>query len=410
MSGTQNPSQVAPVAQVVAPVAQVVAPLTVRNFLMSNPQLLNFINNNFVFNIDETNIMDELIYNEIIDDNDKKESEILRLTINLIYSSFTIKLRNKIFMMSYYFIRKGFKFPFKIAVKDKHINYISINDLFNYIKSGGQKRYLKNFKEMNPQNNFKNYECCICLTDFQENEDDKIKCVNCFNLKCCFECFNKINPKRCPQCKTNNFKRHTEEKDINIKFIHNKKTIEKDFNHYLRDDELIFIYLETKKENNKNVYKIKSFDFEIKTNDELKERFFEHIQENLFYFNTNFLFNHIVEPFIDVIDENIFELIIQASTDKQDNKQLFKLLGFIYNSYEQNINNECFNDFYDECINTDGLEHTQTLEFLEEVAQNAYFNEDERYYLMSNDFYRSQENKNLFNNFDKDLNNIYIYE
>jgi hypothetical protein len=372
---------------------------------------MSFINSNFPnFDINEKNIMDEPIYNDSLIDNDKKENEFLRLTINLIYSSLSSNLRNKIYLMSYYFIRKGFKFPFKIAVKNHHLNYISINDLFNYLKSGGQKRYLKNFKEMNPQINFNVFECCICLDNYDENEDDKIKCVNCFNLKCCINCFNHLNPKRCPQCKTNNFKRHTHEKAINIKFVHNKKTIEKDLNHYFKDDELIFIYLETKKENKKNVYNIKTFDFEIMNDDNIKKRFNEHIKENLFYFNTNFLFNKIVEPFDEVIDEDIFNLIIQASHDKQDNKQLYKLLGFNYNNDELNLYNENFINFFDSCVNTDGLQHTMTAEFLEEVGKNAYFDEDEKYYLMSNDYYINDERKNLFNNFEKHLNDLYIYE
>ena len=375
-------------AQASAPAPVVVD--TVKKFLISKPDLLDFLTTNFDFNIDKP------IYSKKWHSLNERNKQLLILTINLIYGEYGKDyIRESILILCNYLIIKKFKYSFKIIIKNnegnQEINYLSINDLFNYIKSGGQDRYKKAFNFVNKKNeeeerkkeikecnicvsdyehnekdfikcsNCRNLNIClscfdvgnlescpicrtedfgriregvtsencnVCLSDYDHNIKDCIKCVNCKNIKICCPCFELINPKKCPICRSTDFirdKAPEEEEKFTIDFIHNKQIIkcddiEFDYDHHLN---LVFLIPGTNKV-------VKNFSFKIGTHEDVLKFFFDKLIEEIQYFNTDFIFQNLVQQY-----QNINSFIIgcisshYGEDEDEDEHRRNTLLEFI---------------------------------------------------------------------------------
>ena len=120
--------------------------------------------------------------------------------------------------------------------------------------------------------------------------------------------------------------------------------------------------------------------------DELIDDFFDSLEDKIFYFNTSFLYENVLDHYTDIIDEDLFNSIVEGSHQKQNGKTIMKLLGLIESNLtdeEDIIHNR--KSFIDCMINTDGLKHTLSKELLEYVGQETTRNK--QYFIHSTDNY-----------------------
>jgi hypothetical protein len=385
-------------------------PKNLNQFLTSNPDLFNELQANFNhinrdkrINFINPSLHYYYLYDKETHNQKQLNNEILKFVIDLIYYNADEEEKIKLFMISNYLINRKFKPSFKLLTKSTFKNGLtSINDLYDYITSKGKKAkpIFNQDPAINPpEQNIKN--CCVCLEDYNENQ--KINCVNCLNIEMCRNCFNHLNPKKCPLCRTLNFSITENETTIRqINYIYNNANYQENYNFNIDDDEITLIYLGYA-EPHGEPFKICFKSFYVDTLDKLKNDFYDNIEDTIFYYNTEFLFNHIVEDYADIIEEEIFNSIVEASHNKQNGKPIMKLCGLI----ESNIINEeqaeeNRKNFFNGLIMTDGLKHTLNKEFLEYAGQQT--TEDKKYYIHSSNNYigdydiKPQYFKEEFNN------------
>jgi len=116
-------------------------PKCVNQFLTSNPNLLNTLNQHYQINRERKNIYtDKYKYDEKIKDQEELKTEILKFTIDLIYKDVDEIEKERFFKVSDHFINeKIITRPFKLISNLSFDSKLtSINTLYNYIVSKGR--------------------------------------------------------------------------------------------------------------------------------------------------------------------------------------------------------------------------------------------------------------------------------
>ena len=118
-------------------------PKCINQFLTSNPNLLNTLNQHYEINRDHKNLYtDEYKYDEIIKNKEELKTEILKFTIDLIYKDVDEIEKERFFKVSNHFINeKIINRPFKLISNLSFDSKLtSINTLYNYIVSKGRSQ------------------------------------------------------------------------------------------------------------------------------------------------------------------------------------------------------------------------------------------------------------------------------
>jgi hypothetical protein len=307
----------------------------------------------------------------------KKElkNEILKFVIDLIYYNIGVNEKNNLFYMAHYLIDRKFKPSFKLLSKNSlNISLTSISDLYYYFLSNGKGKK-PNFNEDKINNQEENIlNCCCCLEDYNSNNNNLSGC--CLNVYICSQCFQNLNPRRCPLCRSSNINLVVNNNNNRlIKFTHNKKTYE--FNKYynfLDYNEFTLIYFGFKEK------KIMSFDFNINNIDDMRERYFENAEELIYYYNANTLKNYTNIN----IDDDILKNLINGCENLSNGSPLMKYLGLIPSIHcnEQDTEaNKIY--FFDSIVDSDGLQAIMSYNFLEKIAVI----DDNDLYISSSDCY-----------------------
>jgi len=399
----------------------------IYSFLTNAPQVLIFLEANFNFNINKKVIdikLNKFIYLYDIESKTKKEfkKSILKLIIDLLYYNISKKEKEKIFLISTYFINREFKPSFYLINYETFNikNITSLNDLYNFILTKGRtKRPIINTTNLN--NEILNFCCCCCLDNFKTN-DYIINCENCKNPPpVCRDCFKSLNNK-CPLCRgyillNNN---NLDNRDLNIKF--NNYNFRYNLNINTLDEtgeEYQIIYLDSKATN----IKFKIFSLYLDTDENLKNNFFDELEEKIFYFSSNFLLNFVMPQYENFINNDLsfIELLKQDGEKTGSGARIMRLLGLNTDGGNDDDEGEGLeqrkNDIYDYLINADGHAHTLQKEFF------IFLNK--KYILFSNDndlnnydirpqYFNKEyeEDKNIINYDDEEqiANNIINYE
>ena len=373
-------------------------PDNLNSFLTSNPEILNELLEHYTINRSRKIYYQNpaLHYEYVFDKKTytKKglDNEILKFVIELLNPDADDEEKIKLFMISHYLIQRKFKPSFKLLLRNyKYNSLTSINDLYLWITSKGKKPkpiFKEDEEIILNEPDLKN--CCCCLEDYTEHQ--KINCSNCLNVEMCRNCFNHLNPRKCPICRSLNFtltEDNNQPTQREIKFLYNNQNLTKNlkFNDY-DDEEIILIYAGYAEKNGEPQQVIfKSF--YVNEIDELINEFFDSLEDKIFYFNTSFLYENVLNQYTDIIDEDLFNSIVEASHQKQNGEPIMKLCGLI----ESNITNEDDvkinrKSFMDCLINTDGIKHTLNKEFLEYAGQESTRNK--QYFIHSNNHYISE--------------------
>lgn len=373
-------------------------PDCLNSFLTSNPEILNELLENYTINRSrKINFINPSLHYQYVYDRKtttKKalDNEILKFVIDLLFIDADDDEKIKLFMVSNYLIQRKFKPSFKLLLKDyKFQSLTSINDLYLWITSRGKKPkpIFKEDQEIIINDpDLKN--CCVCLEEYSEHQ--KINCSNCFNIEMCRNCFNHLNPKKCPICRSLNF---TKTEDNNqptqreIKFKYNNQNLTKNLNFNDYDNTEIILIYAGYAEKNGEPQQVIFKSFYINEYEELINDFFEDLGDRIFYFNANFLYDNILPQYSEIMDFNLFDCVVNASHEKQNGESIMKLLGLIEsNITDENDLEQNRKDFFECLENTDGIKHTLNKEFLEYMGRNA--TENKKYFMHSNNNYISE--------------------
>jgi len=393
-------------------------PRNVNSFLTSNPEILNELNQHFIFNRDETIFKENNInyyYKYDINHETREElnRELLKFIIDLIYFNETEERKIKIYLLSQFLILSKFKPYFKILSKASlNNNLYIINDMYYYLISGGGKK--KNpFINIDIINNNTDYNilknCLCCFNEYSEAQTNKkINCNNCqLNLQLCAPCFDRLeNPKKCPLCRSANINKIEIDGERIIKYHYNNKIYIQTIKYnIIDDDELILIYLGYDERGDDKI-KICHHIFNITDEKKLMNDFFNNIDETILYYNVEFLFNLMINQYNDIIDIDIFNSIIEGCQTRGNANPILKILGIRGpdETEENKIN------FYETLINGDGLQHAHNKEFLLKIGRDKDLDLD--LYLFSDNSNISEWaiNPNYFkNNYNNVSNQTNIY-
>ena len=393
-------------------------PQNVNNFLTSNPQLLEEIQNNFLnFDRDQKINKENPInyyYKYDIKTEGKEElnRHLLKFIIDLIYNNETEQKKLKIYLLSQFLINSKFKPYFKIITKSTFNNNLtSINDFYYYIISQGKKKKpFFNIDQINintDQNIIKN--CLCCFNEYTEAQTNKkIICNNCRNFELCPPCFDRLeNPKKCPLCRSPEIKKIEIEGERLIKYNYNNKCYTETLKYNdISNDELILIYLGYDEKDEGEKIKICIHNFYINDEKFLMNDFINNLDETILYYNTPFLFGLMLDQYNDIIDEETFNFIYEKCQNDSNPRPILKFLGLggPDGTEENKIN------FYECILNADGLQHAHNKDFLLKIGRDR--GEDLDIYLYSDNSNISEWsiNPNYFkNNYNNITNETYIY-
>jgi hypothetical protein len=390
---------------------------SVNQFLTNHPQILNDLSNNF--NVDKLEDLRNEEYLKAIDTSsvDKKyytydkefktrkelNLELLKFIINLMYyeegGENDFAQLDKIFYLSYYLINRKFIHPFKIvSTSTFNYNLTTINKLYNYVVSGGKKPkpiFNDSVKTnlINEDMNL-NKNCCICLDDFIIN-NNFISC-QC-SVEICQDCFNNLNPRRCPLCRSNSINLKTiRERTINFNY-NNKNYIKEIDLDCIDSSEIVLIYLDIGK------LEIVEHNFKMNTYEYLKENLIDNLEDTAYLYTSSFLLDNLIHPFSQVFDLQLIEHL----QNNEEREKINIILGFIENDYEYAC--EAKESFLNNAINTDGMEHLLMVEFFSKIVNDRDGADQHDYYLYSDyplcntnfkDTYEIINNSIIFNSFD----------
>lgn len=321
---------------------------------------------------------------------DNKILQILKFIISFIYYDEYDNTKENILITLFHLFQKKFKFDFFLIPPEneqrkKQINFIEINKLL-YMFLGSDKLPDIEINKINIVELEKiKFECNICTEEKEEDEQNNIKCL--CSLKLCIECYDQLINKCCPLCRRQNpeFKKIENNNNVNkiiIKKFYNNKIYEYETEYDSYDDETInILYFDNKKKSFEN------FDVKLDVLRNIKSNFYNRLKDDIMYYDTSFL----IDKLNLQLTPKLRRLLIDTLKENESTNTceiIFSLLGLSYNiDYEEmkeNYNqNEIFNDFYNELINTDGfnliLNHT---EYYNEMLENGlssyeYENEDD---------------------------------
>ena len=321
---------------------------------------------------------------------DNKILQILKFITTFIFYEEYDNTKENILLTLFHLFQKKFKFDFFLIPpfneeRKKQINYIEINKLL-YMFLGSDKLPDIEINKINIVELEKiKFECNICTEEKEEDEQNKINCL--CSLKLCFECYDQLINKCCPLCRRQKpeFKKIENNNNVNkiiIKKLYNNKIYEYNDTQNINDDETInILYFDNKKKSFDN------FDVKLDILRNIKSNFYDRLKDDIMYYNTDFLINKLNLELTTKLRRSLIDTL-KENESRETNEIIFSLLGLSYNiDYEemkQNYNqNEIFNDFYNELINTDGfnliLNHT---EYYNEMLENGlspyeYENEDD---------------------------------
>jgi hypothetical protein len=339
---------------------------------------------------DEQDIDDEdikkisYIYDKEFKSKKLLDFEILKLIIHLIYQNQEINFHNKeaskIFYLAHYLIKRGFKCPFKIVSKNHYIKDLTdIKKLYTYICSGGTTTkpiFNEDKINNNVNNNDDNLNCCCCLEDYNIINNNYVSCQNCINLQICAPCFNNLNPRRCPICRTNNINLvNTDSREI--KYIYNNQTFKKNIRlNDIEDDEIMLIYLYTI---NETGLRIEDFKLKIDRHYDIINNYINNeIDNNAIYYNAQFIESHLLPVFDGVIDTNFIEVL----QENENYNIINRILGFSNLTPQEEKANK--SKFFNDASSIDGEAHILRYELYEKVIYNT--NIEDSYYLYSDDY------------------------
>jgi hypothetical protein len=303
--------------------------------------------------------------------------ELLKFLINLIYyqedkpDGYYKELDN-IFYLSYHLISRGFRCPFKIFTHNSFkCEVIDIRNLYNFVTKNTYNDIFVT-DEYTVKKNIGS--CCVCLEDY-EQDDIYIKC-NC-TIELCINCFDNLDyPKRCPICRYNHIHKATQ-LVRNISFKYNNQT--KNLNVMKSaDDELIklIFYNIDKKEIEEHYYY-------LKTDEDLREEFYEDIEDRAIYYNSSFIHDNMIDIYKGIVDEGM----IKNFQEYESYETIARLLGFINSNLTEMEIRQNKRKFFNKAVSIEdeGMKHVCNLEYYKGVCDNT--NRRTEYNITSNNNY-----------------------
>lgn len=321
--------------------------------------------------------------------------ELLKFLINLIYYQEEkpdgyYKELNNIFYLSYHLISRGFRCPFKILTTNTFkCEVIDIRNLYNFVT---KNMYIDIFvtDEYTVKKNIGS--CCCCLEDYEEETYIKCKC----SVELCSNCFDNLTPRRCPICRYPHIYRcGAIERNISFKYNHQTKNLK-----VIRPTEednikLIFYNIDEKE--------IEEHYYELKTDNDLREEFYEDIEDRCIYYNSSFIEENMMDCFRDIVDMDM----IRCFQDNEKYETIARLLGFTHSNL--NLTDEEIRQnkrkFFIKAVSMEdeGIKHVCHLEYYERVCENTNnkgnYNITSTNNYLDNELFKDNETTPL-NNFD----------
>jgi hypothetical protein len=275
-------------------------------------------------------------YDKKINNKESFKKEVLKFIISeLLYNNLDEEDQKDIFLISYYFIKRGFKTEFKILNKETFKNNIcSINTLYNYIihyKDKNKKNPFINFDIYHEPEQTENKEtllknCCICYEEYEE-KNNFIKC-RC-NVEICLTCFENIN--NCPLCRFDGIEEINEEDEGDnrtISFKYNNQDLKnivypEDFG---GDERFFFYYIAPSEFEGVSNNKIKIATFNIEHKEDL---IFNHYEQSPLYeiMDDYFIADNLKDDFKNLSQKMINYIIDGCIIDNNDD-EIKNLIGF----------------------------------------------------------------------------------
>jgi len=298
--------------------------------------------------------------------------ELLKFLINLIYyeedkpDGYCNELNN-IFYLSYHLISRGFRCPFKILTTNTFkCEVIDIRNLYNFVT----KNTYNNIFETDEYIIKKNIgSCCCCLEDYEEENYIKCKC----SVELCINCFYNLAPRRCPLCRYPHIYRcWSIERNISFKYNHQTKIL-KAINPAEEDDIKLIFYNIDKKEIEEHYYN-------LKTDNDLREEFYEDIEDRAIYYNSLFIHDNMIDIYKGIVDEGM----IRNFQENESSETIARLLGFMNSNLTEMEIRQNKRKFFDKAVSIEdeGIKHVCNLEYYKGVCDNT--NRKDEYSITSN--------------------------
>lgn len=306
--------------------------------------------------------------------------ELLKFLINLIYyqeekPNGYYKELNQIFYLSYHLISRGFRCPFKILTTNTfNCEVIDIRNLYNFVIKNNYNNDMLITDEYTIKKNVGS--CCVCLEDYEEENYIKCKC----SVELCSNCFDNLSPRRCPICRYQHIYRcGAIERNISFKYNNQTKNLKITKSADEKDIKLIFYNIEKKE--------IEEHYYELETDDDLRENFYEDIEDRCIYYEASWLEHHMMDVYKGIVDVDI----IRNFQENDKAEPIARLLGFINSNLTETEIRQNKRNFYNSAVEEEpeGIRHVCHLEYYERVCENT--NTKENYNIISRMDYLDDE-------------------